>query len=154
FPLEKKEQPSTIMMGFMGKANIWQWKANQNEEYWFQKVPSVSSYVDFHYPFEEKEMFIVSKVVPESAVNDLLAVRVGTITHKKEQTVHGRGIWENGTWHVVFKRSLKPVLLEDDVVFYPGEEKMLCAFAVWNGATGDRGGRKSISDWVELEVKN
>ncbi len=55
-------------------------------------------------------------------------------------------------WHVVFKRSLRVASIEDDVVFNSGEEKMLCAFAVWNGATGDRGGRKSISGWVELEI--
>ncbi len=29
----------------------------------------------------------------------------------------------------------------------------LCAFAVWNGSKGDRGGRKSISDWVDLRVE-
>ena len=85
-------------------------------------------------------------------VNDLLAIRIGTITHKKEQAVQGKGIWENGIWQVVFKRSLKHVSIEDDVLFNPGEEKMLCAFAVWNGATKDRGGRKSISGWVELEL--
>lgn len=154
FPIEKKEPPSTIMMGFMGKANIWQWKANQNEEYWFNKGPEIKSYVDFYYPFEDTELFPVSKVAPESAVNDLLAIRIGTITHKKKQAVHGRGIWENGMWHVVFKRSLRLVSTEDDVIFNPGEEKMLCAFAIWNGATGDRGGRKSISGWIELEVRN
>lgn len=152
FPIEKKEQPSTIMMGFMGKANIWQWKANQNEEYWFNKGPELKTYADFHYPFEDKELFPVSKVPPESAVNDLLAIRIGTITHKKEQAVHGRGIWENGLWHVVFKRSLRVASIEEDVVFDPGVEKMLSAFAVWNGSTKDRGGRKSISGWIELEL--
>ncbi len=34
FPLGKEVQPSTIMMGFIGKANIWQWKASQDREYW------------------------------------------------------------------------------------------------------------------------
>jgi len=152
FPIEKKEQPSTILMGFMGKANIWQWKSNQNKEYWFNKGVEIKSYADFHYPFEDKELFPVSKIAPVSAVNDLLAIRIGTITHKNEQIVQGRGIWENGIWQVVFKRSLEHVSIEDDVGFTLGGEKMLCAFAVWNGATKDRGGRKSISGWVELEL--
>ena len=28
-----------------------------------------------------------------------------------------------------------------------------CAFAVWEGNGGDRGGRKSISEWIKLVKK-
>ncbi|MFQ6042716.1 MAG: ethylbenzene dehydrogenase-related protein [Candidatus Poribacteria bacterium] len=152
FPMGDNIQSSTIMMGFMGKSNIWQWKASQDEEYWSKKPPETGAYTDFYYPFEEKELFVVSKTVPQSAINDLISKMPGTITPKETQNVQGRGFWDKSVWHVVFKRSLEPAASEFDAVFKP-EEKKLIAFAVWNGATGDRGGRKSISDWVELEIK-
>lgn len=152
FPLADEVPRSTILMGFMGKATIWHWKASQDQEYWLEKSPEVKAYSDYYYPFEEEELFVVSKVVPKSAVNDLLAIRVGTITPKEIQNVEGRGLWDEGTWYVVFKRSLKPTDPQLDAAFSPGGKK-LSAFAIWNGATGDRGGRKSISDWVELEIK-
>jgi DMSO reductase family type II enzyme heme b subunit len=163
FPMGDKIPPSTIMMGFMGKSNVWQWKASQDEEYWSKKSPKTAAYVDFYYPFEEKELFAVSKDVPQSAINDLMAIRIGTITPKETQSVQGRGFWDRGVWHVVFKRSLEPreagfrkaepTELEFDAAFKL-EEKKLIAFAVWNGSNGDRGGRKSISNWVELEIKS
>ena len=33
FPLDEETQPSTIMMGFLSEANVWQWKASQHNEY-------------------------------------------------------------------------------------------------------------------------
>ncbi|MGQ9629034.1 MAG: ethylbenzene dehydrogenase-related protein [bacterium] len=152
FPLDEKVQPSTIMMGFTGRSNIWQWKASQDREYWSKELPEAETYSDFYYPFEGRELFVVSKVVAASAANDLMAIGVGTVTSKEAQNVQGRGFWNGGTWRVVFKRSLKPVDPEVDAVFNPGVRK-LCAFGVWNGANGDRGGRKSISDWVELVLE-
>ena len=115
------------------------------------ELPKTEAYADYYYPFEEEEIFSVSKDIPKSAVKDLLAIRVGTITPKETQNVSGRGFWKDGVWQVVFKRSLKAVDAEDDADFRPGRK--LCAFAVWNGAKGDRGGRKTISDWAELDVK-
>ncbi len=153
FPLGKEVQPSTIMMGFIGRANIWQWKASQDKEYWLKEGPKVKAYADFHYPFEETELFPVSKTVPKSAVNDLVAIRVGTVTPKEVQgQVEGRGFWRDDHWHVVFKRAIEAIDPEVDTIF-EFRKKRLSAFAVWNGAKGDRGGRKSISDWVELEVE-
>ena len=151
FPLEKKAQPHTIMMGFLGRVNIWHWKANQDREYWRNESPQTKAYVDFYYPFEDQELFPVSKHVTKSPVNDLLAIRVGTITPKDNQEVMGKGVWENGVWSVVLKRPLSAIEAENGVNFTAG--KKLAALAVWNGSQGDRGGRKSISDWVELEIK-
>lgn len=152
FPMDEKAQPSTLMMGFLGRANIWHWKASRDRTYWLKTEPETEAYADFYYPFEKEELFTVSQEKVESAVNDLMAIRVATITLKERQDVGGRGFWNNGTWQVVFKRSLKAVDPEIDAVFKP-EGKRLCAFAVWNGEQGDRGGRKSISDWVELEIR-
>lgn len=152
FPLGDKVQPSTIMMGFIGKANIWQWKASQDKEYWQGILRKTDAYSDFYYPFEEEELFVVSKDEPMYSANDLLAIRVGTITKKEIHNVQARGFWKDGVWQVVLKRSLNPADRESDAVFDIGKKK-LCAFGIWNGANGDRGGRKSISDWVELIIK-
>lgn len=151
FPLGKEVQPHTIMMGFLGKANIWQWKASQDRAYWQNEEPKTDACSDYYYPFEEQELFPISIDKPKSAVNDLLAIRVGTVTPKDKQNIQGRGIWDNGKWQVVIKPSTEPINPEEDADIRLWE-KTLCAFAVWNGAQGDRGGRKSISDWVELDI--
>lgn len=151
FPLDPKAQPHTILMGFLGRVNIWQWKANQDREFWKNESPQTKAYVDYYYPFEDKELFPVSKRITKSAVNDLVAIRVGTITAKDTQEVTGRGFWENGVWNVVLKRPLRSAELENGVIFSPG--KRLSALAIWNGSKGDRGGRKSISDWLELNIQ-
>ena len=150
FSLEADPPASTLLMGFMGTANIWQWKASQDRAYWLGEIYKPDSYADFYYPFEEEELFVVSKESFESAANDLVAIRVATVTRKPKQNVAGRGFYDSGTWRIVFKRSLAAEDSEVDAQF---TGKTACAFAVWNGAKGDRGGRKSISDWVELKLQ-
>lgn len=149
-PLGDDVQPSMIMMG---KSSIWQWKADIDKEYWLSETQKTGAYSDFYYPFEENETFVVSKSHPRMAVHDLNSIRVGTLTHKPYHNVEGRGLWDKGTWRVVFKSSLKPYDPELDAQFNPGEKRFI-AFAVWNGANGDRGSRKSISNgFVTLDIK-
>ena len=152
FPLKDEVQPATIMMGFIGGANIWQWKAAQDKEFWLKEMPQTTAYADYHYPFEESETLPVSKIVAKFSANDLLAIRAGTVTPKDTQVVEARGFFKEGVWRVVFKRRLKAESPEVDAVFSAGK-KRLCGFAVWNGSNGDRGGRKSISEFVELDIK-
>lgn len=152
FPIGESIQTPTLMMGFLGKANLWHWKASQDREFWSRIPPRSDAYADLHYPFEEEEIFVVSKKPVVSAASDLVAVRVATVTPKEEQRVEGRGFWKEGVWHVVMRRSLEARDTEIDAAFTIGK-KQLCAFAVWNGSKGDRGGRKSISDWVELTLQ-
>lgn len=133
FPLEEEVPASTIMMGFMVKANLWQWKANHDKRFW------------------EKESTPNLEEVLLSAVSDIIAKGAGTVTKKERQDVSGRGIWNGGNWQVVMRRSLTITDSEVDAVIDTG--KRLCAFAVWNGEKGDRGGRKSVSDWVELDIQ-
>lgn len=152
FPMDEKAQTPTLMMGFLGRADIWHWKVSRDLQFWMNEEPvNNKAYVDMYYPFEDKETLLVSKEIVKSAVNDLTAIRVGTVTPKENQYVEGRGFYNQGVWQVVFKRSLKAVDPQDDAIFNSG--KRLCAFAVWNGSKAERGGRKSISDWVELEIK-
>lgn len=151
FPLGEATQLPSLMMGFLVKANIWHWKASKDREYWFKENAESKTYVDFYYPFEGEELFVVSRAESPSAVNDLLAVRVGTVTSKPYQKVEGRGFSENSRWKVVFRRTLEVSDPEVDAQF--DQTERLAAFAVWNGSKGDRGGRKSISDWVNLKIQ-
>ena len=153
FPLKNRTKPSSIIMGFKDMVGIWHWKADLDGRFWSDEKPgSPTPYADYHYPFEEEEVLVVSRPALTSAVRDLVATGIGTSVVKENQTVQGRGLYDNGRWHVVFKRRLEPADRELDAEFLPGETSFY-ALAVWNGAKGDRGGRKYISDWVKLEVK-
>ncbi|MDP7078579.1 MAG: ethylbenzene dehydrogenase-related protein [Candidatus Undinarchaeales archaeon] len=153
FPLKNRTKPSSIIMGFKDMVGIWHWKADLDGQFWSNEVPEGSTpYADYHYPFEEEEVLVVTRPALNSAVRDLVATGIGTSVVKENQTVQGRGLYDNGRWHVVFKRRLDSAHSEPDATFVSGEISYF-AFAVWNGAKGDRGGRKYISDWVKLEVK-
>jgi len=150
-PIKGGNLAQNLMMGFMGETNIWQWKASQDREIWIQRDEPEKTYVDFYYPFEDEETLSISKDSYNSAVNNLYSMGVGTSTPGDDQTITGRGIWIEGTWQVVFKRSLKSENPEVGDLFSATERN--CAFAVWEGTGKDRGGRKSISEWVKLVKK-
>lgn len=155
FPL-KVEQPVTLMMGFLGPAEIWQWKADWDQKFW-AAAPARNVYADF-YPFENDPAFQPAQASgnlraapkPPSAVESLTADGPGTVRTRPHQRVSGRGEWKNGQWRVVMWRALAPGDA-DDYAFEPGQRRRI-AFAVWDGAQAERGARKSISEWVWLEL--
>lgn len=151
FTLEENRQNISVTMGFQGKSNVWQWKASQDRDFWLGERAKNTPYVDFHYPFEEEELFVVSKQEIQSGANDLVTIGVGTISLKSTQNVEGRGLYDNGVWRVVFKRALQSLDPLVDAKFEKANSH-LCAFAVWDGSKGDRGGRKSFSYWIELSL--
>ncbi len=82
FPLDPKNPPEPIMgHRYMGErsalVNIWQFKADRNEE------------------------------DRSSPVEDLNAMGPGTLTTQDRQDVSGKGAHRSGRWKVVFLRSLK-----------------------------------------------
>jgi heme/copper-type cytochrome/quinol oxidase subunit 2 len=139
------------MMGFSSPVNIWHWQANKDMQHWQGKTELPEAYADFVYPFEQQEIFSVSVPEVTSAVSDLLAARAGSLTRKQKQIVQGRGLWRDGIWNVVFKRSLITNDSEQDCQFIG--RKQMASFAVWDGDQGDRGSRKSISEWVNLQIE-
>ena len=56
--------------------------------------------------------------------------------------------WEGARWSVVFTRALEPPT-DRSVPLLPGAPALF-AVAVWNGAAGDRRGRKSFSIWQRV----
>ena len=143
FPMKREANPITLLMGVVGKSNIWQWKAGRDRQYWLKPELADEVTVDFHYPFEDEEVLPVSRDTLRSAVADLFAEGAGTLTRKDTGNIQGRGIWDDGTWHVVFKRSLDSVDSMFDATFNPGDQRLL-AFAVWNGQKRRQGRQKVL----------
>lgn len=156
FPLEATQPPS-LMMGFLGRVNIWHWKANWDTQFW-AKAPNFPGGGDI-YPFDDDPVFYPARAVGNlraatdlpSAVEDLLSDGPGSITTKERQSVAGRGWWREGRWQVVFARALHTEG-PDDFQFNPGSETRM-AFAVWDGGRGEKGSRKSISEWTTLALQ-
>lgn len=86
------------------------------------------------------------KVTP---VEDAVAYGFFTITTQARQDAVGRGVWSDGGWAVVISRRLDTGDPLDNAI---GRNNAL-AFAVWDGANGDRGSRKSTSTWVPLRLE-
>lgn len=78
------------------------------------------------------------------------ATGIGSFTTMKPtiEKVGVKGSYQNGKWQVTFVRELK-VTDSDRLVFKAGSS-MSIAFAVWDGAKGDRNGQKMVSFWNEM----
>ena len=151
-PIDADAPVRSIMMGFSSPINIWQWQANKDMQFWQKKTDIAEVDTDFTYPFEDKEIFPVSIPELKSAVTDMVAQRAGSLTRKDNQIVHGRGFWHDGSWNVVFKRSLTTENQQQDCQFLGPKQSV--SFAVWDGDQDDRGSRKSISEWVNLQIQS
>jgi DMSO reductase family type II enzyme heme b subunit len=85
------------------------------------------------------------------AVN-MTAQGFGTLKAQDQQEVKAKGVYQNGTWKVVFARSLATPDPAHDAQIKPGEFTNL-AFAVWDGKkleSGDlkeKGSQKAVSSW-------
>jgi hypothetical protein len=175
FPLDPDALP---MMGHEGaRVQILHWKAlwQKDLDVGFQDVQDLHPnfwtdlywFAEGEFPFPIPEAFAnpVSRqwFVAQQAgnpmaafsrrqpVEELLAEGWSTLTHQTYSVTTGRGVWVRDSWAVVFSRPLKT---EDplDYQFSLGSKGQV-AFAVWQGAAGDVGGRKHWSDWVEFEVQ-
>ena len=93
----------------------------------------------------------VSQPLKVTSVEENRARGFGSLATEQSQGAIGRGIWENGQWSVVIARQLHPSDNED-IQLISGE-KYSTAFAIWDGASGDVGARKSITALLTLYVQ-
>ncbi|TDA68708.1 MAG: DMSO reductase [Clostridia bacterium] len=70
----------------------------------------------------------------------------GTLSRYPLVEAKGQGSYQNGRWTVVLARALG----QDPAWQVP---QASIAFAVWNGADEQRGGRKSTSNWLTLDLR-
>ena len=86
----------------------------------------------------------------DAKVLDMNAQGFGTLTVQDHQDVSGRGVYQDGTWKVVFSRALTTGHVEHDTQIKPGEFISI-AFAIWDGKrleSGDlkeKGSEKGVS---------
>jgi DMSO reductase family type II enzyme heme b subunit len=88
----------------------------------------------------------------DARVLDMNAQGFGTLKVQEQQDVKGKGVYQNGTWRVLFTRSLSTGDAEHDTQVKPGEFINI-AFAIWDGKkleSGDlkeKGSQKAVSSW-------
>jgi len=135
--------------------NIWQWRADWQTEIETKKeLEYATKGMDMDVMIFGGEVNPVESLNPfrEVPIEELNAEGFGTLTPqpKTKQNISGQGIWKDGQWHVVFRRSLTS-LNKWDVKFIK-EQPILIAFAVWDGEYQDRNGRKMVSMWQRLNL--
>ncbi len=90
----------------------------------------------------------------DGTVETLAAEGFGTLTAQRSDGVTARGVWKNGTWRVVFRRALAPAAGDAAVRVEPGKLGTVpVAFAVWNGESAERDGKKRLSAWQVLRFE-
>ena len=94
----------------------------------------------------------VSRPEGVRAVHELNAGGFGSLTSQPDtaQSVRGLGVWDSGVWKVVVVRRMKSTD-KRDADFGEGKDIPL-AFAVWDGAHGDRNGQKAVTNWNTLTL--
>lgn len=88
-----------------------------------------------------------------SAVEDLNAEGFGTLTAQppEDQNVKGLGVYVAGKWKVLFTRALRSRGPFDVQLKSGGTFPV--AFAVWDGARGDRDGQKAVTTWHMMKLE-
>lgn len=140
-----------------GATNIWHWKSDWQAQLTRAANPYPATHSD-HYPFGEG--FLSGRMANnassaaghQSPVENLAAIGFGTLTPQPEQVVQGQGMWSDGKWHVVLRRGLRGTG-KNDVSFAP-TAVVPFAVALWDGAQGDRNGRKMVSYWYRLRLES
>jgi hypothetical protein len=163
FPLVD-EMPFFCMGQQGGGVNIWHWKADWQADLLLRQDMDTAHpdmFVDY-YPFADDALYLPARYSGNlfaserliSPVESLVATGFGSLTPLPlaGQTVQGYGEWQNGKWRVVFSRELASMDQYTELSFTPGRVYPL-AFAVWDGANHERGGEKSTSQWVSLQVE-
>jgi DMSO reductase family type II enzyme heme b subunit len=88
----------------------------------------------------------------DAKVLDMNAQGFGTLKVQDKQDTKGKGVYQNGTWKVVFSRALATDDPEHDTQIKPGDFINI-AFAVWDGKklesgeVREKGSQKAISSW-------
>jgi hypothetical protein len=137
----------------MGQAdnysNIWHWKAD-----WQTDIDKIKA--EREGTREEPKSGDVRRfeLIPKRStpVEDLIGGGFSTLTTKKIQAeISGNGVWEDGIWRVVLKRSMFTKGTYD-VELNPGRVEAT-AFAVWDGEKKERDGMKAVSSWVQMLIE-
>lgn len=159
FPADGSESVPPLCMGDPTRSvNIWQWRASWQEHPDPSILEEYPNTVVDDYPFSDDPVFApgralenpVAPGVHGTSVDNLVAGGFGSLTSDEVSPVQGVGEWRGDRWRVVFSRPLE-VGREGNVELPVGTKTNL-AFAVWDGAAGERNGMKSVSGFATLSV--
>ena len=152
-----------------GLVNVWHWKASWQRDLadasaslgsMKEAHPNVPSADADGFGNPRDDTFFTARAagnplaqpVRPSPVETLAARGMGTLTGAgaPAQVVKGEGRWKDGHWAVVFVRPVAAG--QDGEVPLERPDGVSVAFAVWDGAAGDRNGQKSVSIWHRLTL--
>ncbi len=87
------------------------------------------------------------------SVLEYLVRGFGTLTALPEKRMSARadGVWNEGRWSVQFRRSLSAADAKNRN-FKPGSSVWV-GFAAFDGQYRERNGKKSISNWIQLQLE-
>lgn len=165
-----------ICMGSRGqKSHIVQWKADWQYDieegfrdversfpnFWVDMYPFAVGEPPYTvpeaWPGEAKKLLVgwsvgnpMSQPLKVTPVEDAVAEGFGSVATQKTQNAIGRGVWKNDKWNVVIARKLDTKDADDLKILEGG--KFNLALAAWDGSSGDRGARKSVSSWVAAQT--
>ena len=149
-----------IGMGNKGRpVNVWHWKASWQADLdrGYQGVaeanPSmVPNNSPLYFLSGAEAGSPLSQQRRESPLENLLAEGFGTLTSSPSPGLTGKGVWQDGAWHVVIKRPLQAKGIGIDMAGGKGGLVPI-TFAVWDGAGAERNGIKRITRWRFLQLE-
>jgi DMSO reductase family type II enzyme heme b subunit len=156
FPARAATSVPAICMGQADAGvNIWHWRADSQAGFKEPAQVYAGSIVDM-YPSRDT-LFFTARAAgnpysnPEAGpVQTLVSQTFGTLTAATVQDVQGSGVYKDGTWAVVFERAYTGA--DGNQASFSDGARTDMAFAVWNGSEGDRNGKKSVSQFVQLSI--
>ena len=87
------------------------------------------------------------------AARNLVASGLGTVEDAGEGRLSAGSSWADGVWKVVLSRPIRGPR-KTPAVHFRADRQVQVAFAVWEGAAGERGGIKSFSNaWRPLSLE-
>ena len=147
----EKDPPFFGMGNRQSAVSFWHWKASWEKERKDIETQYPNRAVD-ETVFHDPQLMTgwaagnpLSDPRENSAAEEGMAKGLGSFTTQRPslEKVEAKGIWHDGKWEVVFQGALQ---------LKPGETVSV-AFAVWDGAKGDRNGQKMVSIWNELKLE-
>ncbi|MBA4181651.1 MAG: hypothetical protein C0506_13765 [Anaerolinea sp.] len=156
FPARSASSVPAICMGQADAGvNIWHWRADSQKGLTDPVNIYVGALVDqdvkkdtlFYTARDAGNPFANPELGP---VQTLISRTFGTLSPANVQDVAGKGVRAGDGWAVVFSRAYRGS--DFDQAAFAAGTKTDMAVAVWNGSEDDRNGRKSVSQFVTLQI--
>ena len=151
FPATEGPPPSPIMGAAGSPVLIWQWKPDwEAPAAAAERAARYPEYMDFYDPANDAENAqFGDRPRPQDKADVIVAEGFGTVTRVGDEELDVRSERDGQFTRVVFRRAL-PVTAPPLVVGAQGTVNV----AVWDGASGERGARKSVSlAWTPLTLE-